>query len=217
MFVTNLDDPDLGESGILLFSGGLDSTLLAQALVRRGKLITAISIDYVGRPDAEALAAKKLALEIGVQEHLTIALRYPWIAQQGADGTPTEGWFPHRNLIFFSIALHVAEIKQATFIAAGHTKSDSLTFSDASREFLDSLSNLAALSRGIADPKARTISLLAPLLDKEELFDAELSICPVLGKLLTMTWSCWRNHDSPCGSCAACLERDQFVKSISTR
>ena len=57
MFIDDLDSPELGDFGILLYSGGFDSTLLAHGLIRRGKRLIGLSIDFPGGPSAAWWAA----------------------------------------------------------------------------------------------------------------------------------------------------------------
>ena len=113
MFIDDLDSAKLGDSGVLLYSGGTDSTLLAHALIRRGKRLIGLSIDYPGRPAAEIAIAGRIAGRLGLAEHLTIGLDLPWHPLRGETGGLNEGWFPHRNLMFLGLALHVAEIRGA--------------------------------------------------------------------------------------------------------
>src|SRR4249919_1124381 len=113
VFIDDLDSAKLGESGVLLYSGGADSTLLAHGLIRRGKRLIGLSIDYPGRPAAEIAIAGRIAGRLGLAEHLTIGLDLPWHPLRGETGGLNEGWFPHRNLMFLGIALHVAEIRGA--------------------------------------------------------------------------------------------------------
>src|SRR5581483_8570971 len=116
LFIDDLDSPALGASGVLLFSGGADSTLLAHSLIRRGKRMIGLSIDFPDRPAAEIATAKRIGERIGLAEHLTIRLDLPWHAIRGESGGNNEGWFPHRNLMFLGLALHTAEIRGADFI-----------------------------------------------------------------------------------------------------
>ena len=205
MLLHELDDPRLGGRGVILFSGGADSTLLARALGRRGRDLIALSIDYPGRPDVERDRAEGLSRRLGM-EPVRLGLDFAWPAIQGAIGAQDEGWFPHRNIMFLGLALHVAEVKKADFITAGYAKSDGIFFSDATPEFLGRFVELAKLSRG-RTALTHEIDLLMPFLDKDAFYWNERERDPDLTQLIAESWSCWRNEAEPCGTCAACRER----------
>src|SRR5260370_27319419 len=94
LFIDDLDSAELGGSGVLLYSGGADSTLLAHSLIRRGKRLIALSVDYPGRPAAEIATAKRIAGRVGFTEHLTIGLDLPWHPLRGEARGKNEGWVP---------------------------------------------------------------------------------------------------------------------------
>lgn len=213
MFIDDLDSPALGRSGVLLFSGGADSTLLAHALIRRGKRLIGLSIDYPGRPVAEIATAKRMAERVGLAEHLAINLGLPWHPLRGETGGKNEGWFPHRNLMFLGLALHVAEIRGADFIAAGYARTDGIIFTDATPEFLEGFAALATVSSG-SKSGGQQIDVLVPFLEKDEFFRAETKRFPDLPSIIADTWSCWRDADRPCGVCAACLERAYYFEAV---
>ena len=90
--------------GLLLFSGGIDSTLSALLLKETTELV-ALTVTYPGRPEGEKLAASQLIGELRLDEHVDIALDIPL--------TPislgrTLGWVPYRNLVIWSLAAYEA-------------------------------------------------------------------------------------------------------------
>ena len=213
MFIDDLDSPELGDFGILLYSGGFDSTLLAHGLIRRGKRLIGLSIDFPGRPAAESDVARKVARRIGFAEHLTIGLDVPWRPVRGEVGGMNEGWFPHRNVMFLGLALHLAEIKGAAFVAAGYARTDGIVFTDATPEFLELFATLARMSSGNKASK-RQIDVLVPFFEKDEFFRAEAARFPDLPDLIAETWSCWRDAARPCGTCATCRERAYYFEAL---
>jgi len=213
VFIDDIDSPELGEFGILLYSGGFDSTLLAHSLIRRGKRLIALSIDFPGRPAAEIDAAGKVARRIGFAEHISMGLDLPWRAVRGEVGGMNEGWFPHRNVMFLGLALHLAEIKGANFVAAGYARTDGIVFSDATPEFLELFATLARMSSGNRAAK-KPIDLLVPFFEKDEFFRAEAARFPELPALILETWSCWRDEKRPCGVCATCRERAYYFEAL---
>jgi 7-cyano-7-deazaguanine synthase len=214
VFIDDLDSGELGEFGLVLYSGGADSTLLAHSLTRRGKRLIGLSIDYPGRPAAEVATAARIAGRVGFSEHLTIGLGLPWRPLRGEVGGLNEGWFPHRNLMFLAIALHVAEIRGASFVAAGYARSDGIVFTDATPEFLQLFGTIAGMSSGNKSTQGQ-IDVLVPLLEKDEFYRAETERFPDLPALIAETWSCWRDERRPCGTCAACRERAYYFEAVA--
>jgi len=209
VFIDDLDSPAIGRAGVLLFSGGADSTLLAHALIQRGKAVTALSIDYPGRPAAETERADRIGRKIGFADRVTIGLNLPWRAQKGEPGTLNEGWFPHRNLMFLSIARHVAEIRKLSFVSAGYARTDGIVFTDATPDFIRSFDALASLSSGQKTADGE-VDFVVPFFEKDAFFESEARRFPALPALLAGTWSCWRDGPEPCGVCAACREREAY-------
>ena len=63
-----------GKRGLVLFSGGIDSTITTLALAQRGNGLTALSINYVGRPNQEALTARHLANYLPFDDYREVTL-----------------------------------------------------------------------------------------------------------------------------------------------
>ena len=201
--------------GLVLFSGGIDSTIATLSLAQQGNELTALSINYVGRPNLEILTARRLAkrlpfddyweVTIGTEELLTIP-KYV--------STQREGWIPYRNLMFWAIAAHKAVILDADFVAAGHDDADEANYSDVSKEFFGLLRRILRFN-GCHDDTHEL---------KMELPVRDLSIDSIKQLLrngneglLYQTWSCWRDSSRPCGECIACKDRQQFLMKLSER
>src|SRR5207249_10768735 len=60
--------------GVLLFSGGLDSTLSAITLLNQGTDLIALTIDYPSRPRREAYAARQLAQRLPFSNFIQVNL-----------------------------------------------------------------------------------------------------------------------------------------------
>lgn len=185
---------------LVMLSGGIDSAVaLVSAHLRRDE-IYALSFRYHSRPFRERLAAYRL-LEDYPGKLIEVSVPFLRPAQSHASATPIpEGYFSNRNMIFYSIAAHFAELHGCASIIAGHTAEDHQDFPDASVSFLDRLEALAneALVTG-------KIEIELPL--------ASMSKLQVLEKAvewsvpLHHTWSCYLDAPSPCGRCISCRER----------
>lgn len=199
--------------GLVLFSGGIDSTITTLALAQRGYGLTALSINYVGRPNHEALAARHLANHLPFDDYreVTLSTEEP-LTIPDYISTPREGWIPYRNLMFWAIAAHEAVILDVDFVAAGHDDIDEVDYSDASKEFFDILQQTLRFD-GEHDNK-RILKIELPV---QEL--AIESIRQLLndgnGQLLDQTWSCWRDGPRPCCECQACKSRHHFFLELA--
>ena len=187
--------------GLLLFSGGIDSTLSALLLKETTELV-ALTVTYPGRPEGEKLAASQLIGELRLDEHVEIALDIPL--------TPislgrTLGWVPYRNLVIWSLAAYEAVKVDATFVAAGHTLEDASVYSDASAVFFERLGQVLEFT---GNPNVPKVDLLLPMTLDETPEDHEL--LAAYGEILTKTWSCWVDAPTQCGRCYACRERAAF-------
>ena len=121
---------------LLLFSGGIDSTMAAVILAaRRASDSYALSILFPGQPEAEVAIARTLSTRLCFATFLevTLQLHAPLLPGDGPESY--RGWIPYRNLVFWSIAAHTAARVGATLVAAGHERSDADDFSDASNAF----------------------------------------------------------------------------------
>jgi 7-cyano-7-deazaguanine synthase len=197
---------------VLLYSGGIDSTLVALHLADRGWNVHALSIQYDHRPAEEVRAARRVARALPFASWHEIAVRGlaigPPPAARGAakDRASLEGVIAHRNIVFWSLAANRARALGATAIAAGHTREDARSYTDAAPAFFDALAPLLA-SSGVAG--LGRLDLLLPLRElparhwrafarrRRDLFDS--------------TWSCWRDGAAPCRQCFACVQRNRFL------
>lgn len=194
--------------GILLFSGGIDSTLAALILHAQGIELIALTINYPGRPQGEMTATRALRKELPFLMSLDVSLdtggplaKFP--LRQGVD----KGWIPYRNLLFWGIAAHKAVMVDANFVAAGHDDDDGMTFSDASEAFFSGLGELLKLTGSTNAKQAVEIELPIYTASLESLQE----ISAQHPKIMDITWSCWLDGAHPCLSCHACREREKFL------
>jgi len=196
---------------LVLLSGGIDSAVsLAWAAREKFELI-ALSFEYHLRPFRERLAVFRLLQKYPAR---LIELPLPFL-KEAADSKPEfathvpEGYVSNRNMIFYSLACHFAEIENCSVIVGGHTAEDQEAFPDASAHFFDKLQTLANQAL-----LTKEIEIAMPL--------AEMNKLQVLQKAiewnvpLEATWSCYWDGDAPCGKCISCIERAQAFQEIGT-
>ncbi|MEP7029389.1 MAG: 7-cyano-7-deazaguanine synthase QueC [Pseudolabrys sp.] len=231
-----------GDTALVLFSGGQDSTVcLAWALERYARVET-VGFDYGQRHIIE------LELRPRIRERVA-ALKPEWEARLGDDhmvkldalaaisdtaltretaieiadsGLPTT-FVPGRNLIFFSFAGALAYRRGASHIVAGLCETDYSGYPDCRDDTVKAMQ--AVLRLGMD----REFTLHTPLMwiDKAATFAmaVEIGDQPFLDVIVEDTHSCYvgdrsNRHDwgYGCGGCPACQLRARgFAKFTSSR
>lgn len=199
--------PPRGKRGVLLFSGGIDSTLSALILREVGYEVMALSVNYRGRPAGEIQAAEVLRQKLLFSEVCDVRLDTGDILRKRPDSPGAlEGWVPFRNLMFWSIAAHKAVMLNAAFVAGGHDFEDGTAFNDASSEFFKRLEAIFTHTGNTT----RGIQILLPLRKPD--VDA-LRLAKKHNSILELTWSCWIDGGRPCLKCYACKSRTKFLSA----
>ncbi len=206
----------------LLFSGGVDSTVLLHYLVKRVKVpsLVLLTLVYGQRHQREVEAARKQATAFGdqIREHLVLDFSLfekitgtssalmqngesvPELANipvQQRDQPPT--YVPNRNMIFLSIGAALAESRDSGTVYYGAQKQDEYGYWDCTPEFVSQLNAVLNLNR------RHSLKIEAPFM---ELSKSEIV---KLGSSLQVdfsdTWSCYRGEEKPCKVCPTCVER----------
>ena len=145
------------KKAVVLLSGGLDSATSAAQAIADGYEMIALSFFYGQRHDRELEAAKTIAQHLGIQEHFIVDVN---LSQWGGSSltdtaidVPTAGveadiipstYVPGRNTVFLSIALSLAEAKEAEAIYLGINAVDYSGYPDCRPEYLEAVQKLAA-------------------------------------------------------------------------
>ncbi len=176
--------------------------------LHRGYTVETLTFDYYHRSVREIEACKRLANYAKVRnralkleflkevEDLLREIRNPVLKKAPSS------YIPSRNIIFYGIASHLAEITDAKYIVGGHNRNDVASFSDSSRMFFDQFNKTVRIGKLKED---RTGKVLLPLVNIEKSEVVELGW--KLGVPFDLTWSCYKSRKSPCGKCAACILR----------
>ena len=183
---------------LLLFSGGLDSMLLAERAARSDTQLVTLFYRYPHpaapeeyRAVAEWHRLKRLA---GKQiRHIEISLPL-WGTEQMDIGTGQPGprILPARNQVMISIAINIAASIGADCVMYGANADDNQEYVDCRPGWVQTMDELA---------RPWGISISAPLLNqtKQEI-KAEAVQLGVSG-----WWSCYQPRDGhPCGTCDSC-------------
>ena len=120
-----------------------------------------------------------------------------------ADAIPVT-YVPARNLIFLSVAMGVAEARDADAVYLGVNALDYSGYPDCRPEFVESFRRTAALAlkRGV---EGRPVDVRTPLIDMTKADIVRLGV--EVGAPLEYTWSCYLGFERPCGECDACRLR----------
>ncbi|HUP66576.1 MAG TPA: 7-cyano-7-deazaguanine synthase QueC [Thermoanaerobaculia bacterium] len=205
---------------VVLLSGGLDSATVLAIARSEGREVLALSFDYGQRHSAELEAARRIAKNAGVLEHLvvkidmrpfggsalTAAIPVPK-DQVGRGGIPVT-YVPARNLIFLSIAVGFAETREADEIWIGVNAVDFSGYPDCRPEFIDAFQR-AVLEGTRSGVELKTPRIVTPLIDlsKGEIIRR--------GTALDVDYSATRSCYDPdgearaCGHCDSCLLRKE--------
>jgi len=190
---------------VVLLSGGLDSAVCAYKAARTNELL-ALTFDYGQRHRREVDAAKKLAGDLDVSDHIIHRLPLGLLGSSLLtdkplpEGEPTSlpnTWIPQRNSIFLAIAFGYAEVTGADKVYIGVTAS---LYPDAQPAYIMAMEralNLASEKGGI--------QIVTPLegMNKTQVVKKGLD----LNVPFELTTSCYRGEELACGKCPPCVAR----------
>ncbi len=212
--------PHQGSRGVLVYSGGMDSTTLLHEC--KDRIALCVSFNYGSKHnERELVYAQDNCRSLGMR-HQTVAL--PFVNELFrsnllmSGGAIPEGDYskknlkstivPFRNGIMLSIAAGLAESNGLSFIMMANHKSDHEGYPDCRPTFVE------AMHLAIFEGSGRLVSLLAPYtnLDKREIALRARS----LGVDLSRSWSCYKGGELHCGICSTCLERKRSLEGFDT-
>ena len=200
---------------VVLFSGGLDSTVLASHLISKGAEVRLLSIDYGQRH------AKELAHGEDLAKHMNLPRKSLLLPDLGdllkgssltddsvelpkghyAEESMKATVVPNRNMILLALAGGYALSSGFDTIAYAAHAGDHFIYPDCRPEFAEAMEK----ALGLAD--WNDLSLYRPFVDmtKADLVNLGTELESPLG----MTWSCYAGMDVHCGKCGTCVERKE--------
>lgn len=193
--------------GILLASGGLDSTTLAYWLDKAGVYFAPVFLDYGQHCVEKEWATLKTVLparsipprRIGISDVFSCSqsrmIREAdlWIEKV----VDSDLYLPYRTLLFFSVGVSVAQSMNLTSVYSAFINSNHAKELDCSAAFLNSLE---ALAENVGPVRIRL-----PFREKSKTEVVRLAV--QLGVPIGATFSCQVFSDTPCGACPNCVER----------
>jgi 7-cyano-7-deazaguanine synthase len=210
------------KNAVILLSGGLDSTTALAIAKAQGYTPYALSFRYGQRHSIELAAAKAVAADMGVAQHVVADIdlrmfggsaltddievpKYDSADQVGAEIPIT--YVPARNTVFLSFALAWAEVLNAYDIFIGVSALDYSGYPDCRPEFIEAYERMANLATKAGVEGDQKINIHTPLINLSKAQTVEKGLA--LGVDYSKTVSCYDplEDGASCGSCDSCMLR----------
>ncbi|MCQ2229068.1 MAG: 7-cyano-7-deazaguanine synthase QueC [Bacteroidales bacterium] len=211
------------EKAVVLLSGGLDSSTALYLAKSEGYELHAISFDYGQRHSKELECAKAIAQAAGVKSHKVVSLNLgEWggssltdmsMTVEDGDADRTDipmTYVPARNMVFLSVAASMAEAIGAQHIFIGVSEVDYSGYVDCRQVFIDAMEKAINLGTVMGAEQGKKITIHAPFVNMTKA--EEIKLGNKLGVDFSLTWSCYRGGEKPCGTCDSCLLRARAFK-----
>ncbi len=211
------------KKAVILFSGGLDSTVTAALAKSEGHDLYLLTISYGQRHSIEVTHARQIAKWLEAREHkiLELDLRtFGGSALTGNVEVPADRltqdrdsdipvtYVPARNTIFLSLALAYAEVLQTTKIFFGANIRDYSGYPDCRPEFVQAFMEVARRGTKLG-VNGKEIEVLTPLIlmTKAEIIQRGVA----LNVPFHLTHSCYapQRDGHVCGRCDSCHIRQE--------
>jgi 7-cyano-7-deazaguanine synthase len=199
----------------LIYSGGMDSTVLLYWLRKSGHDVSCVSFHYGQRHSKELDCAARICDLLGV-EHDIIQLPKLRGSSLVGEGEIPHGHYveesmkrtvvPNRNMVMLAHATSIAIADKCDAVAYGCHAGDHAIYPDCRPEFA------ATMAAAISMCDWHGIQLLTPFISIDKTEIARIS--ERLSVPLDMTWTCYEGGESPCGLCGSCVERNEAINSI---
>ena len=207
------------KKAIVLLSGGLDSSTALYVAKKEGfDELYALTFEYGQKHDREIRSASAIAKAVGVREHKIVRLMLnawkgssltdPDVVIQDGDADRTDipdTYVPARNMVFLSVAASYADALDITDIFIGVSEMGYSGYVDCREEFIRSMEQTINLGTVLGAEKKQKITIHAPFLRMTKADEVKLGT--KLGVDFSLTWSCYRGGEKPCGTCDSCLLR----------
>jgi 7-cyano-7-deazaguanine synthase len=200
------------KKGVILLSGGVDSTVTLYFAKKYGYKLTALVFDYQQRHRKEIECAKKIAKINQIKYYITKidiswtkssltrkSIKVPINRNLEGKEIPST-YVSARNIIFLSYAVSLAESIGAKKIFMGAHIQDYSGYPDCRPQFINSFQK--AVNLGM---KEKDIEIVTPLIDKSKKEIIKLGLS--LKVPFQYTWSCYKGGRFPCKKCDSCRYR----------
>lgn len=202
---------------ILIYSGGLDSTVLLHHLIHQGHKVKCLSVDYGQRHKKEILSAQyfcdKLKVEHQIADLSSITKLISSSALTSEVAVPNGHYaedsmkitvVPNRNMIMLSVAIGWAINEKFNSVAYAAHAGDHSIYPDCREEFVSHISKAAELADW------HSVEIIRPFIRI-----SKTDIAKLAGELeieINRTWSCYKGKEFHCGECGTCVERIEALR-----
>ena len=201
--------------GLLIYSGGLDSTTLLYEY--KDSIDLAVTCDYGSKHNAKEIAcAVENCKRLGIK-HLIIPLGFIGqyfksdLLQSGgeipegsyADENMKSTVVPFRNGIMLAVAAGLAESYGLDAVLLANHSGDHAIYPDCRPEFIDAFS--AAVKAGTYEG-IKVVSPYCNITKRDIALRGK-----ALGLDYSLTYSCYKGGEKHCGKCGTCVERKEAL------
>ena len=201
--------------GLLIYSGGLDSTTLLYEY--KDSIDLAVTFDYGSKHNAKEIAcAKENCQRLGIR-HLIIPLGFIGqyfksdLLQSGgeipegsyADENMKSTVVPFRNGIMLAVAAGLAESYELDAIMLANHSGDHAIYPDCRPEFIGAFA--AAVKAGTYNG----VQVISPYCNITKRYIALRG--KAIGLDYSLTYSCYKGGEKHCGKCGTCVERKEAL------
>jgi 7-cyano-7-deazaguanine synthase len=205
----------MSRDGILLASGGLDSTTLAYWLLNQGIQFVPVFIDYgqhCALTELESLRKVLPRSHTDKIEIIDIKSVYKYSRSrfiQAADLwsepiTADDLYIPYRNILILTVAASFAQTLGYTNVYSAFINSNHAKEIDCSNEFFDEMESILK--------EYGAVKIHMPFRNYSKYEVAKIGIS--LGAPIGATFSCQASPTIPCGACPNCVDRLDALKQI---
>lgn len=198
---------------VLIYSGGLDSTVLLAKLLKEKQEVKALSINYGQRHRRELEAATRICKQLTVEHRIAdLSGLKPLLA--GSSQTDDSVAVPHghyaadnmkltvvpnRNMLMLAVAgAWAISLKYDAIAYAAHA-GDHAIYPDCREEFI------TPLEEALENADWHSVGIIRPFLDhtKADIVKEGVRV----GAPMELSYSCYEGNELHCGLCGTCQER----------
>lgn len=206
----------MSKDGIIVLSGGLDSTTMLYEYKER--IAMALSFNYGSNHNEKELAFAKMHCErLGIPHviiHLDFIHQYFHSSLlEGANAVPEGNYddenmrstvVPFRNGIMLAIAAGMADNQGLKQIMLANHAGDHAIYPDCRPAFVD------AMDKAVSAGTYEGVRLFTPYTNLTKADIARHG--KALGIDYSETWSCYKGREVHCGKCGTCTERREALR-----
>lgn len=204
------------KKGIILASGGLDSTTLCYLFIKKNIEFIPLIINYgqhCYKTELKRLTEVLPDEYVSKIEIIDVSEIYKYSNSKFIKETnlweekitAEDLYIPYRNVLILTIAASFARTLGLNYVYSAFINSNHAKEIDCSNDFFNNLENLLS--------EYGSVKIEMPFRDFSKFEVAKLGI--ELGAPIGKTFSCQASPDVPCGACPNCVDRLEAFKKLS--